>query len=337
MKKIVSTLAVVALVLYVLTACLGTGMVRKDRITGTGRIAIVSVVMPRIADTTVDSNRTALQACVQRALGRVHANLKSVRNWTVVDPAEYKGFTSVLSISKVPNEEIAARFQSPEERRRAKEVIASELSQWKRSFIGAKALPVVPRSGLMPYHGESSTLAIIPATLLKRAGKLCRVLNVDAVAFVDVVASITHQNADKFHVKDNRTDGAIHMALTIVIVDKRGEIIADMGSPSLDKSAKTRNLLPLYIGSGEDAIKEDNIDLTDPQSKIQKAIFSLIDETAFDMIKNLKKAIATGPDITSVNDEELTGVYREADQSSIDKVRDELSSREIKVKVVERE
>jgi len=292
MKKIVSTLAVVALVLAVLTACLGTGMVRKDRIAETGRIAIVSVVMPRIADTTVDNNRTALQTCAQRALGRVQANLKSVRNWTVVDPAEYKGFTSVLSISKVPNEEIAAQFPSSEERKRAKEVIASELSQWKRSFIGAKALPVVPRSGLVPNQRDNSALAIIPSALRKRAGKLCRVLNVDAVAFVDVVASITHQKAEKFHVSGNRTDGAIHMAQTMVIVDKRGEIIVDMGWPSLDKHAKTRDLLPLYIGSGQDAIKEDNIDLTDPQNKIQKAIFSLIDETASDMIKNLKKAAA---------------------------------------------
>ena len=292
MKKIIGTLAVVALVQAVLTACLGTGMVRKDRIAETGRIAIVSVVMPRIADTTRDNNRTALQAYVQRALGRVQADLKSVRNWTVVDPAAYRGFTSVLSISKVPIEEIAAEFPSSEDRKRAKEVIASELSQWKRSFIGAKALPVVPRSGLVPNNGDNSALAIIPSALLKRARKLCRILNVDAVAFVDVVVSITHQKADKFHVKDNRTDGAIHMALTMVIVDKRGEIIVDMGSPSLGKNAKTRDLLPLYNGSGEDAIKEENIDLTDPQNKIQKAIFSLIDETASDMVRNLKKAAA---------------------------------------------
>jgi hypothetical protein len=249
--------------------------------------------MPRIADTTVDSNRTALQACVQRALGRVQANLKSARKWTVVDPAEYKGFTSVLSLSMVPNEEIKAQFSSTEERKRAKGAIASELSQWKRSFIGAKALPVVPRSGLMPNYSDNSALALIPTTLRKRAGKLCRVLNVDAVAFVEVVASITHQKADKFRVNDDRTDGAIHMAQTIVIVDKRGEIIVDMGPPSLGKSAKTRDLLPLYIGSGEDAIQEDNIDLTDAQKNIQKALFSLIDETASDLVENLKKAMAT--------------------------------------------
>jgi D-serine deaminase-like pyridoxal phosphate-dependent protein len=145
----------------------------------------------------------------------------------------------------------------------------------------------------MVNHGDGSALAIIPETVLKRAGKLCRVLNVDAVAFVDVMASITHQKAGKFHVKENRTDGAIHMAQTIVVVDKKGEIIVDMGSPALGESAKTRNLLPLYIGSGEDAIKEENIDLADPHKKIQKALFLLIEETASDMVKNLKKAMET--------------------------------------------
>ena len=293
MKKFIGTLAVVVLVQAVFIACLSTGMVRKDRIAETGRIAIVSVVMPRIADTTRDNNRTALQAFVQRALGRVQADLKSARKWTVVDPAAYRGFTSVLSISKVPAEEIAAQFSSSEDRKRAKEAIASELAQWKRSFIGAKSLPVVPRSGLVPNQGDNSALAIIPTTLRKRAGKLCRVLNVDAVAFVEVVASITHQKGDKFHVVGNRTDGVIHMAQTLVIVDKQGEIIVDMGEPSLGNNAKIRNLLPLYVGSGEDAIKEENIDLTDPQNTIQKAIFSLIDETASDMVKNLKKAFAS--------------------------------------------
>ncbi len=293
MKKIICTLAVSALAQAVLTACLGTAVVKSDRVAETDRIAIVSVVMPRIADTTRDNNRTALQAYVQRALGRVHADLKSVRNWTVVDPAAYKGFTSVLSISGVPKEEIAARFPSPEERKRAKEAIASELSQWKRSYIGAKSLPVVPRAGLVQDQADGSALAIIPETMRKRAAKLCRVLNVDAVAFVDISASITHQRTDTFHVKGNRTDGAIHMEQTMVIVDKRGEIIVDLGLPALGANAKTRDMLPLYIGSGADAISEENIELTDPHNKIQKAAFSLIDETASDMIKDLRKAAGT--------------------------------------------
>jgi hypothetical protein len=293
MKKVIGGLSA-AIVIAVLAGCLySMGEVKKDRIAETRRIAIVSVVIPRIADTTRDNNRAVLQTSVQRALGRVQHDLTSVRNWTVVDSSRYRGLTSVLSISRVPNEEIAAQFPSLKERRRAKAAISSELSQWKRSFVGAKGLPVVPRSGLIPNDEDNSALAIIPVTLRKRAGKLCRVLNVDAVAFVDISATITHEKADKFYIKDNRTDGSIHMGQTIVIVNKRGEIIADMGSPTLGKKARNRDMLPLYIGSGEDAIQEDNIDLADPHSKIQRAISSLIDETASDMIRDLKRATAS--------------------------------------------
>lgn len=292
MKKIVVILAAAALVQTVVTGCMGGAIVRKDRIAETGKIAVVSVVIPRIADTTSEDNREALQSYVQRALVRAQAELKSVKKWTVVDSGGYRGFTSVLSLSKVPEEEIAAQFSSSEDRKKAKGLIASELSQWKRGYIGAKSLPVIPRSGLVGGRDGDGALSIIPAALKKRAGQLCRTLNVDAVAFVHVLASITHPTSKAFKVSNNRTDGDIHLAQTMVIVDKKGEIIVDMGWPSLGSDAKTREALPLYVGAGQDAVKQENIDLTDPHNKIQHAFFSLIDETSSDMIKGLKNAAA---------------------------------------------
>jgi hypothetical protein len=118
------------------------------------------------------------------------------------------------------------------------------------------------------------------------------VLNVDAVAFVHVLASITHPRPKTFVVSGNRTDGTIHVAQTMVIVDKTGQVIADMGWPLLDKRARSRDLLPLYAGSGQDAVKQENIDLGDPKNKVLQAFSSLIDETAADMIEGLKKAAA---------------------------------------------
>jgi hypothetical protein len=290
MKRIIGALLAAAAVPAVLTGCMGGAMVKKDSIAETGRIAIVSVVMPRIADTAKESNRTALQAFVERALVRVQADLKSVRNWTVVDPAGYKGSSAVMSFGAVSDEEIAALFPSGGERKTARGTIARELSQWKGTFIGAKALPVVPRSALVRDQGEKSALAMIPPVMQKHAARLCSVLNVDAVAFVHVLASITHPRPKTFIVSGNRTDGTLHVAQTMVIVDKRGRIIADMGWPVLDEHARSRDLLPLYAGSGQDAVKQENIDLGDPKNKIVQAFSSLIDETAADMIKGLKKA-----------------------------------------------
>ena len=297
MKRIISALLVAATVPVVLTGCMGGAMVKKDSIAETGRIAIVSVVMPRIADTAKESNRAALQAFVERALVRVQADLKTVRDWTVVDPAGYKGGPAVMSFGAVSDEEIAALFPSGEERKTARGLIARELSQWKRYFIGAKALPIVPRSALVRDKGEKSALAMIPSVMQKHAARLCSALNVDAVAFVHVLASITHPRPKTFIVSGNRTDGALHAAQTMVIVDKTGRIIVDMGWPALDEGARSRDLLPLYAGSGQDAVKQENIDLGDPKNKIVQAFSSLIDETASDMIEQPQKGcsqIGTG-------------------------------------------
>ena len=267
-------------------------MVKKDRIAETGRIAIVSVVMPRFADTARESNRIALQTFVERVLVRVHSGLKTVRNWTVVDPAGYKGGSVVMSFGMVSDEEVSALYPSGEGRRAARGLIDRERSQWKQSFIGAKALPVIPRSALVPDQGEKSALAMIPPVMQKQAARLCSELNVDAVVFVHVLASITHPRPKTFIVSGNRTDGAVHAAQTMVIVDKTGRIIADLGWPSLDTGARSRDLLPLYEGSGQDAVRQENIDLGDPKNKIVRALSSLIDETTSDMIERLKKAAA---------------------------------------------
>jgi hypothetical protein len=290
MKRIINALLVMAAVPVVLTGCMGGAMVKKDSIAGTNRIAIVSVVIPCIADIARESNRTALQALAERALVRVQADLKSVRSWTVVDPSSYKGSRAIMSFGAVSDEEIAALFPG-EERTIVRGSTERELSQWKRTFIGAKALPIVPHSGLVPNKGEKGALALVPLVMRKHAARLCSELNVDAVAFVHVLASITHPRPKTFIVSGNRTDGALHVAQTIVIVDKTGRIIVDMGWPALDEHARSRDLLPLYAGSGQDAVKQENIELGDPRNKIAQAFSSLVDETAADMIKGLKKAV----------------------------------------------
>jgi hypothetical protein len=113
---------------------------------------------------------------------------------------------------------------------------------------------------------------------------------VDAIAFVHLRASITHPRAGTFIVTDNRTDGMLRMAATLVIVDRTGRVIADMGWPPLDDSARTRDLLPVYKGAGRDFVKEEFIDLADPKKKAAQAFSSLIEETVADLMLRFKTA-----------------------------------------------
>lgn len=289
MMKFIGVLFAAALP-FLLSGCMGGAMVKKDQIAGTGRIAVVSVVMPRIADTEKESNNAELQSYVERALARVQAGLRSVRGWMVVEPTGQKGSSTLMSFGAVSDEELAALFPKADERKAAREAISREVSHWKGSFIGAKGLPVVPRSAVVREKNEKGALTAVPQVMQKHAAKLCGMLNVDAVAFVQVLASVTHPRPKMFIVSDNRTDGTVQMAQTMVIVDKTGGIIADMGWPALDKNARSRDMLPLYAGAGLDAVKRENIDLADPKNKITQAFFSLIDETSADMVRDLKKA-----------------------------------------------
>ncbi len=286
MKMITGLLAAAA----VLTGCMGGAVVNREGVAETRKVAVVSVVMPRVADSARESNRAALQAAVERALTRAQADLKAVRNWTVVNPSHYRGTAAVMSVTRFTREEIAAMVPPDRERAAAEKQIERELAGWKGAFIGAKGLPVVPRSAVVQAEDGTTVLDQIPPVMQKHAAWLCKALNVDAVAFVHILARISHPRPKTYLVSNNRTDGAIYAAQTMVIVDKTGKIVVDMGWPELDDGARSRDLLPLYIGSGESAVMQDNIDLGDPQNKIVQALFFLIDETAADLTANLKNA-----------------------------------------------
>lgn len=290
MKMLINAFMTIAITAMV-TGCMGGAMVRKDLIEQTNRIAIVSVVVPRIADTAKESNRATLQAAADRALLQVETGLKTIRSWTVVNSAGYKGSPSVVSFTIISEDELEGFLPKGAEAKSARDTITRALSQWKVDFVGAKGLPVVPRAGLVPNDRDKSALSRIPPLMQQHAARLCSSLNVDAVAFVHVLAGVTHPRPKTFIVSNNRTDGALRAAQTMVIVDKTGRIIADLGWPALDERARTRDLLPLYIGSGQDAVKPENIDLGDPRNKIMQAFSALMDETAADMITALKKAV----------------------------------------------
>ncbi len=99
---------------------------------------------------------------------------------------------------------------------------------------------------------------------------------------------MTHPREKAFIVTDERTDGKLALTATLVIVDKTGKIIVDMGVRPINEHSPSRDLLPLYRGVGKDAIAAANIDLADPKKKISLAFSALIDAAVADLITSLK-------------------------------------------------
>ena len=286
-KNVPVLLLVIASVLPLPSGC-GGRMVDRPGLDASSRIAVVSVVMPRVADISRDANRAVLQASVNRAQELVKTGLAGMHSWSVLDPMKQRQGRTVQAFGSASDADLAVSFPSPEERKRIAELVRQERARWKEGFIGAEGLPIIPRSAFAPGDDGPEPDAAVQQVMLQQAGRLCSVLNLDAVVFVHLQASITHPRDATFIVTDSRTDGMLRMAGTMVIVDKTGRIIVDMGWPQLDAAGRARDLLPLYKGAGKDAVKDENIDLGDARKKILQAFSALVDEVVADLMADLK-------------------------------------------------
>ena len=286
-KNVPVLLLVIASVLPLTSGC-GGKIVDRQGLDASSRIAVVSVVMPRVADVSRDANRAVLQASVNRALEHVQTGLAGMHSWSVLDPMKQRQGKAVQAFGTASDAVLATSFPSPEERKRIAGLVQQERARWKEGFIGAEGLPIVPRSAFAPSDDGPQPDAAVQQVMLQQAGRLCSALNVDAVVFVHLRASITHPRDATFIVTDSRTDGMLRMAATMVIVDRTGRIIVDMGWPQLDDAGRARDLLPLYRGAGKDFVKDENIDLNDPRKKIPQAFTALTDEAVADLLAGLK-------------------------------------------------
>lgn len=286
-------------VLLTLSALLAAGCGGKhlDRqgLDATGRISVVSVVIPRVADTSREPNRAVLQASVDRALESVTAGLPGLHSWKVIDPLKEKKGRTVQAFGRVSDADLAVLVPAAEERSRAVADLGKALSHWKDAFLAADGLPVIPRKAFLPDDEGPQPDGAVRKVMLQEAGRLCAALQVDAVAFVHLRASLSHPREGAFIVSDNRTDGMLRMAATMVVVDKTGRIIVDRGWPRLDETARTKDLLPLYKGAGRDFVKEENIDLGDTRKKVSHAFTALTDEAVADLLADLKAAAGKRP------------------------------------------
>ena len=285
--KSILALLVFAAALPLMAGCGGKHLDRQG-LDASGSIAVVSVVLPRVADISREPNRAVLQASVDRARERMHAGLAGVHSWKVLDPVKQQQGKTIKAFVRATDEDLAALFPAPEARTRVGGLLQQERPQWAEKFIGAEGLPVIPRGAFAGNDDDSPAEPELQQVMLQQAGKLCAALKVDAVAFVHLRAAITHPRETAFIVTDGRTDGLLRMAATIVIVDKAGRVIVDQGWPKLDDNARARDLLPLYRGAGKDYVKDENIDLGDSRKKVMQAFSALTDEAVADLLADLQ-------------------------------------------------
>jgi hypothetical protein len=244
--------------------------------------------MPRVADTSREANRKILQAAVDHAAAQARAGLAGIRPWQVLDAATIDRGKAVLSFGNVSHQDLSALFPDVNEQKRVREAMAAQMKLWQERFIAPAGLPIIPREAFVPDEEELGNDQAISKVLLDQAGKLCGALQVDAVAIVQVRCAVTHPREKAFIVTDERTDGMLALSATLMVVDKTGTIIIDMGIRPINEQSPSRDLLPLYRGAGREAVMAGSIDLADPKKKVSQAFSALIDAAVADLMASLK-------------------------------------------------
>lgn len=271
------------------SGCTG-GLVHRAGLDASGTVAVVSVVLPRLDGASPDGNRAVLAAAADHAAAQVRSSLAGLHRWEVQVPRKGQQAKLLQTLGMPTDADLAALFPKAEEQARVREVLAAERIAWDERFVGAPGLAAVPREALLPDEERAQKDAAVRAVMLRQAAALCAALQVDAVAFAHLRLAVAHPRS-AFIVTDGRTDGMASLSATLAVVDKSGKVIIDAGLRPLDERSRKRDLLPLYRGSGKDAVKDENIDLADPKKKVPQALAVLIDEALSDLMIDLATAV----------------------------------------------
>ena len=288
-KRSLAGCFVIALAL-VAGGCSGR-LVHREGLDATAKVAVVSVVIQAPGAAREESGRKVLQSAADHAAAQVRSGLAGVRPWQVVDASNIDKGKAALSLGRPSEKELPALFPQEEERKRVQDKASAELALWQKQFIGAPGLPVIPRQALVAGSGQEAVDPAVRAALLDQAGTLCKTLKTDAVAFAQIGYLVSHPRENAFIVTDDRTDGMLALSATVVMVDKTGTVIVDMGARSVNAASPSRDMLPLYRGTGKEAVAEANIDLADPKKKVARAFSQLVDESVAELMAALAREL----------------------------------------------
>jgi hypothetical protein len=178
----------------------------------------------------------------------------------------------------------------------------ARLEDTRRELTGTKGLPFIPYGVLTAYNQNGAQIKMgdsankkdyFKEMLFADVADLCKKLKLDAM----IVAYVSVESKDVGGVRvitgGNRVLGTVRLNMTMMLIDKNGEIIADLGWPSMDDLAPGRLLMPAHIVTSWDGrlVKTMAADLDDPDGTVLKGLKELVVESSGKMTADFRKAI----------------------------------------------
>jgi hypothetical protein len=181
------------------------------------------------------------------------------------------------------------------------------LDDKKKDLIGAANVPFIPygiinneTQGTVSYvngvrqGGENEGLKNM---ILEEVKAVCKQTRMDAMIVVDVETEADPPHGVYVIVGKNkdRVVGTLRLNMTMLMIDKNGRVIADLGWPSMDDLAPMRLAVPQSIvtrwAPNVRAVLATEIDLKDEGGSVVKAFKEMVMDSSGRMTNDLRKAL----------------------------------------------
>lgn len=185
------------------------------------------------------------------------------------------------------------------------ELFQKKIDSHKEVLVGAAGMPFLPYSIFTDVNDNSikTTVsygnaqpkdeeAVFKDVIKADVAAVCKKLGLDAMAMVFVYTEVP--GIGNLHVISNgRIMGRIKMDMTMLLIDKNGDIVADLGMRVMDDLAPSKMALPTHkiLSYNGKMVGKAEADLKDPKGEIQKAMTELTAVSAKRMVADFRKAI----------------------------------------------
>jgi hypothetical protein len=179
------------------------------------------------------------------------------------------------------------------------------LDDKKNEQIGAANVPFIPygiinneQQGTVSYvngvrqGGENEGLKQM---VLEEVKAVCAKTRMDAMIVVQVQTEADPPKGVYVIVGGDRVVGTLRLNMTMLMINKKGEVIADLGWPSMDDLAPMRLAVPHSIVTKwaipNKAVATTAIDLKDQGGSVLKAFKEMVMDSSGRMTNDLRKAL----------------------------------------------
>ncbi|MEI7641336.1 MAG: hypothetical protein WCJ46_07535 [bacterium] len=174
----------------------------------------------------------------------------------------------------------------------------------KKTMLAAAYMPFLPYNIFNDKDPNTTTIRIgntanedsgnnnLKQMLFSNVETLCTKLNLDAMLVVYVFTQVPEMSNVRIISKD-RVLGDLKLDMTLLIINRHGEIVADLGRPAMDDLAPNKRFMPVHLitSMAGKMVKTSVIELKDSEGKVFKNFCQLSLEASSKMITELRKTL----------------------------------------------